>query len=281
MIDLVRATRELPGVQIGASVRGSLALERGARALALLEGRDHVEPRDIELLVEPVLSHRLLLTPAYALADEDVRRGSRSLLERCLERAPRPAPRSAEHELMAARERGPRAERELDLPADPVAQERQARHRRPHQPAAWGGSEIASSRPYRRGDAVRLVDWRASARLSTARGSDEFVVRDRFAEDVVRVLLIVDRSPSMALFPTGSPVAAQAATSVREAGRMILAERRGRECARRLRRARARRAAVERPGRDRGAAAADRAAARGRGGRTAAPRWPRRGARAR
>jgi MoxR-like ATPase len=97
VIDLVRATRELPGVQIGASVRGSLALERGARAMALLQGRPHVEPSDIEWLVEPVLSHRLLLTPAYAL-DGSVSDGEQRLLERCLERAPRPAPVLREHE---------------------------------------------------------------------------------------------------------------------------------------------------------------------------------------
>jgi MoxR-like ATPase len=92
VIDLVRATRELPGVRIGASVRGSLALERGARALALLRGRDHVQPADIERLVEPILSHRLLLEHVFAHsadADEEP-----SLLERCLARAPRPsAPR--------------------------------------------------------------------------------------------------------------------------------------------------------------------------------------------
>jgi MoxR-like ATPase len=91
VIDLVRATRELPGVQIGASVRGSLALERGARAMALLAGRDHVEPSDIESLLEPVLAHRLLLTPDYSF-DEEAVTEPRSLLERCLEQAPRPAP---------------------------------------------------------------------------------------------------------------------------------------------------------------------------------------------
>ncbi len=90
VIDLVRATRELPGVQIGASVRGSLALERGARAMALLEGREHVEPSDVELLVEPVLSHRVLLTPTYTI-DEGAD-ATEGLLAQCLERAPRPAP---------------------------------------------------------------------------------------------------------------------------------------------------------------------------------------------
>jgi uncharacterized protein (DUF58 family) len=84
------------------------------------------------------------------------------------------------------------------------------------------GSEIASSRPYRRGDTMKLVDWRASARLSTARASDEFVVRDRLADDAVRVLVIVDRSPSMALFPGELPWLHKPDV-VLEAGRMILA----------------------------------------------------------
>jgi len=89
VVDLVRATRELPGVRTGASVRGSLALERGARAMALLAGRDHVEPVDVEHLVEPVLSHRLIRSPSYAL-DGDAPDGRESLLTLCLERAPRP-----------------------------------------------------------------------------------------------------------------------------------------------------------------------------------------------
>jgi uncharacterized protein (DUF58 family) len=84
------------------------------------------------------------------------------------------------------------------------------------------GSEIASSRPYRRGDAIRLVDWAASARLSTARGTDEFVVRDHFAEDAVRIVVVADRSPSMTLFPAWLPWLHKA-TAVREALRMIIA----------------------------------------------------------
>jgi MoxR-like ATPase len=95
LIELVRATRELEGVQIGASVRGSLALERGARALALVEGRGQVEPLDIERLLEPVLAHRLLLAPAYTLTEDEAQEPG-SLLERCLELAPRPGPRLAE-----------------------------------------------------------------------------------------------------------------------------------------------------------------------------------------
>ena len=36
------------------------------------------------------------------------------------------------------------------------------------------GTDIAGSRPYRRGDAMDVIDWAASARLSTARNADEF-----------------------------------------------------------------------------------------------------------
>ena len=42
IVRLVRATRELDEVEVGASVRGSLALAKTARAWALLHGRDHV-----------------------------------------------------------------------------------------------------------------------------------------------------------------------------------------------------------------------------------------------
>lgn len=84
------------------------------------------------------------------------------------------------------------------------------------------GDEVASSRPYRRGDPIRGIDWAASARLSTARGTDEFVVRDHFAEDAVRVVVVVDRSPSMALFHPSLPWLDKPA-AVREAGRLILA----------------------------------------------------------
>ena len=95
VIDLVRATRELPGVRTGSSVRGSLALERGARAMALLHGREHVEPEDIERLVDPVLSHRLLLSPRLRARRRDAEEPA-GLLERCLERAPRPGAVAAE-----------------------------------------------------------------------------------------------------------------------------------------------------------------------------------------
>jgi MoxR-like ATPase len=65
LVELVRATREQESVVIGSSVRGSLALERAARAWALLDGRSYVVPEDIERLFVPVLVHRVVFTPSF------------------------------------------------------------------------------------------------------------------------------------------------------------------------------------------------------------------------
>ena len=46
-------------------MRGSLALAKTARAWALLHGRDHVLPEDVEQLFVPVLGHRLVLRSAF------------------------------------------------------------------------------------------------------------------------------------------------------------------------------------------------------------------------
>ena len=67
------------------------------------------------------------------------------------------------------------------------------------------GSDVAGSRPYRPGDNVDTIDWNASARLSLARGSDEFIVRERYAEEAPRVVIVADRRPEMSLFPPGLP----------------------------------------------------------------------------
>jgi uncharacterized protein (DUF58 family) len=67
------------------------------------------------------------------------------------------------------------------------------------------GSDVASSRPYQPGDDVDTIDWGASARLSSARGSDEFVVRERYAEEAPRVVIVADRRPAMSLYPPWLP----------------------------------------------------------------------------
>ena len=93
-VQLARATREVAGLALGASVRGSITLERSARAWALVQGRDYVEPEDIERLFLPVLGHRLLLTPAYAAETRGLGRDEplERIRERCLELAPAPVP---------------------------------------------------------------------------------------------------------------------------------------------------------------------------------------------
>lgn len=67
------------------------------------------------------------------------------------------------------------------------------------------GSELAGTREYLPGDPVSTIDWYASARLSSARGSDEFVVRELYVDESPRVVIAVDRRPSMGLYPSGLP----------------------------------------------------------------------------
>ena len=62
-VELARATRAAPAVQLGAGPRASLALSRLAQALALVEGQDYVKPDQIRDLAVPVLAHRLVLDP--------------------------------------------------------------------------------------------------------------------------------------------------------------------------------------------------------------------------
>jgi uncharacterized protein (DUF58 family) len=84
------------------------------------------------------------------------------------------------------------------------------------------GDEVAGTRPYRPGDLIAHIHWAASARLSEARGTDEFVVREFFAEQAPRVALVHDRRPGMAIHSPPSPwldkrAAAETAGSLIEA----------------------------------------------------------------
>ena len=83
------------------------------------------------------------------------------------------------------------------------------------------GTDMAGSRPYRPGDDVRAIDWAASARLSAARQSAEFVVRERYAEEAPRVVIVCDRRPGMAAF--GPPLPwLDKATAMRHAAELII-----------------------------------------------------------
>jgi MoxR-like ATPase len=62
-VRMVRATRNSPGLAMGSGSRGALALVRGARAVALLNGRDYVTPDDVKRIALPALRHRVALSP--------------------------------------------------------------------------------------------------------------------------------------------------------------------------------------------------------------------------
>ncbi|MGD1100371.1 MAG: MoxR family ATPase [Thermoplasmata archaeon] len=63
IVELVRATRHDVRTEVGASPRGSLALQKLSRARALLEGRDFVVPDDIKAFAVPALAHRIIVKP--------------------------------------------------------------------------------------------------------------------------------------------------------------------------------------------------------------------------
>jgi MoxR-like ATPase len=86
IVDVVRATRESPSVQVGASPRGTLAILKLARAKAALGGRDFVTPDDVKSVAVPALAHRLSLRPelwVQRIRAEDV-------VAECLESVPTP-----------------------------------------------------------------------------------------------------------------------------------------------------------------------------------------------
>ena len=66
IVSLLRHTRQDPRVELGCSPRSGLMLLRAAKARALLEGRDHALPDDVQALSEAVLSHRIMLQPEAA-----------------------------------------------------------------------------------------------------------------------------------------------------------------------------------------------------------------------
>jgi len=67
VVALVRCTRELPSVALGASPRAAVHLLAAAKAAARLRGREFVTPDDVADLARPVLAHRLVMTPEAEL----------------------------------------------------------------------------------------------------------------------------------------------------------------------------------------------------------------------
>jgi MoxR-like ATPase len=63
VVALLQHTRDDPRVELGGSPRAGLMLLRAAKAHALLAGRDHALPDDVQALAQVVLAHRMVLAP--------------------------------------------------------------------------------------------------------------------------------------------------------------------------------------------------------------------------
>jgi MoxR-like ATPase len=86
-VEIVRATRRIEGVQLGASPRAALALYRAAQAHAAIRGRAYVLPDDVKAQAPAVLRHRLFLN-----ADAEMRgRTTTAIVSEVLARTPVPA----------------------------------------------------------------------------------------------------------------------------------------------------------------------------------------------
>jgi MoxR-like ATPase len=71
-VRVVRATRNWPGLEVGAGPRGSVALVRTARATALIGGRDFVTPDDVAAQALAVLRHRVTMAPDAQIEGRDL-----------------------------------------------------------------------------------------------------------------------------------------------------------------------------------------------------------------
>lgn len=86
LLAIVHATRNEPGLSLGSSPRGSLALYRTSQSLAAIRNRSYVIPDDIKELVQPVLAHRLIPNVETRLQQRPVT----SILQDILEKIPVP-----------------------------------------------------------------------------------------------------------------------------------------------------------------------------------------------
>ncbi len=90
IVNLADATRHHESVYLGASPRGSLALQRLGQARAHLQERDFVLPEDIKYLAYPALGHRIIISPTARVRGVT----AAQVVEECLERVPMPGIRA-------------------------------------------------------------------------------------------------------------------------------------------------------------------------------------------
>ena len=82
VVDLIRATREHPSLQFGASPRAANMLAVAARASAAIDGRDYVIPDDVKRLARPTLRHRLVLSPGAEIEGHTVEQVIDQIIDR-------------------------------------------------------------------------------------------------------------------------------------------------------------------------------------------------------
>lgn len=81
-VDLIRQSRSMDSIEVGAGPRATQALLLSSRALAALEGRDFVTPDDIRTMAFPVLAHRIVLRPEYEIEGITVAEAIGKLMEK-------------------------------------------------------------------------------------------------------------------------------------------------------------------------------------------------------
>ena len=201
---------------------------------------------DVEQLFVPVISHRLVFRSGFlararasgwAEAIEDFRR-------QCLELAP--VPGSEEDPLFEGPHPAARDDTRVTFTLVPRGRLVGLSFGTMRSYRRGAGSDVAGSRPYQEGDSLHTIDWAASARLSSARQRDEFIVRERFAEEAPRVVVVSDRRPEMAFFQPPVPWLDKA-EAMREAIELIIQSACARGRLRRLRGLRGGRAVLAAP----------------------------------
>ncbi|HXW36592.1 MAG TPA: MoxR family ATPase [Nitrososphaerales archaeon] len=92
IVKVVAETRKMPGVDVGASPRGSIQLFHMCRAKAACSGRDYIVPEDVKELAEPVLAHRVVLSPDFEVKGTS----QAAVIQDALKRVPVPKVGAAE-----------------------------------------------------------------------------------------------------------------------------------------------------------------------------------------
>jgi len=88
----MNATRSHDSVYLGASPRGSLALQRLGQGRAIIDGRDFVLPDHVKMLTYPALGHRIILNAQARVKGAT----PQQVLEDCLQRLTVPGVRASE-----------------------------------------------------------------------------------------------------------------------------------------------------------------------------------------